>query len=529
MRTTTSNDYATQHASGRAASDSDTVEVLIIGAGFGGLGAAIKLQQAGVNDYIVLERASDIGGTWRDNQYPGAACDIPSKLYSYSFEPNPDWQRVYARSPEIWAYMQDVAKRHGLMAKVRLNHTVVGMAFDEASGRWRVRTEDGHCWQARSVIMAAGGLANPSYPNIPGLETFEGHRIHSARWDHDYDFTGKRVGVIGTGASAIQIIPELVKVAAHVKVFQRTPAWVLPRPDLRVPGWAKRLYRDSSWAYPAARRALFWGHEAMALGLVWRSPLSRILEGRARAHLSKQVKEPWLRRQLTPNFSIGCKRVLISNNYYPALQQPHCKLLTWPIDRIAPQGVRTCEGVEHQLDCIVFATGFDAPKTGTPFEIKGLKGRLLSDEWRAGAQAFKSVHISGYPNLSMILGPNSGPGHNSALFYIEAQIGYAVQAVLALREGGLKYLDVQANVQRAHNEDLQRRLQRTNWNAGCKSWYLTESGYNATMYPGFATQYAKQLARLDQQDYRSVGVSVPTAGDRLREAGGHGGHAIGRG
>jgi len=479
-----------------------TLEVLIIGAGFGGLGAAIKLQKAGVTDYVVLERAADIGGTWRDNQYPGAACDIPSKLYSYSFEPNPDWQRIYAGSKEILAYMQNVARRHDLMRKVRLNHEVSSMAFDEAAASWTVHTKDGSTWKARSVIMAAGGLANPSYPNIPGVETFEGHRIHSARWDHGYDFKGKRVGVIGTGASAVQIIPELVKVAGHVKVFQRTPAWVLPRADLRLPDWARRFYRESSWGYATARRALFWGHEAMALGLVWRSPLSRIMEGRARAHLNKQIKEPWLRRQLTPNFSIGCKRVLMSNTYYPALQKPNCKLLSWPIDRIAPAGIRTVEGVEHQLDCVVFATGFDAPKTGTAFPIRGLKGRELGELWQQGAQAFKSVAISGFPNLSMILGPNSGPGHNSALFYIEAQIGYAVQSVLALRQSGLHYLDVMPDVQRAHNEDLQRRLQGTNWNSGCKSWYLTEAGYNATMYPGFATQYARQLRKLDLKDYR---------------------------
>lgn len=487
------------------------MEVLIIGAGFGGLGAAIKLQQAGVTDFVILEQAGDIGGTWRDNQYPGAACDIPSKLYSYSFEPNPGWGHVYARSGEILAYMKDVVQRHALMQKVQLRQEVVSMAFDEATAQWRVVTRQGRQWTARSVIMASGGLSKPSYPTIPGLDSFAGHSMHSARWDHAYDFAGKRVGVIGAGASAIQIVPELVKVASHVKVFQRTPAWVLPRANLKLPDWAKRLYRESGWAYPAARQALFWGHEAMAMGLVWRSPLSRLLEWRARAHLRKQVKEPWLRRQLTPQFNMGCKRVLISNHYYPALQRPNCKLLSWPIDRIVPGGIRTVEGVEHQLDCIVFATGFDVAKQGTPFEISGLGGRLLSKDWQRGAQAFCSMHVSGYPNLSIILGPNSGPGHNSALFYIEAQIGYAVQAVLALRHlTGRGYLDVKPEVQSAHNDALQKRLARTNWNSGCKSWYLTEDGYNATMYPGFATQYAWQLARLNMVAYRQVSVEERT-------------------
>jgi cation diffusion facilitator CzcD-associated flavoprotein CzcO len=492
------------------------LEVLVIGAGFGGLGAAIQLQNAGIDDFVILERADDIGGTWRDNQYPGAACDIPSTLYSYAFAPKHDWPSAYAGSKDIWAYMREVAARHQLAPKLRLRQDVTRMAFDESLGQWAVHTAQGDVWHARSVIMASGGLANPSYPNIPGVESFAGHRIHSARWDHAYDFAGKRVGVIGTGASAVQVIPELVKVAAQVKVFQRTPAWVMPKMRLRLPDWARSLLGDSAWGHAMARGSLFWGHEAMALGLVWRSPLSRLLEWRAAVHLKRQVKEPWLRRQLTPNFKIGCKRVLISNHYYPALQRPNCKLLSWPIDRIAPGGIRTVEGVEHQLDCIVFATGFDAPKAGTPFEIKGLNGRVLADEWRGGAQAFKSVHISGYPNLSMILGPNSGPGHNSALFYIEAQIGYAVQAVQALRavkqgqdEG--RFFDVRADVQRRHNEDLQRRLARTNWNSGCKSWYLTEAGFNATMYPGFATQFARQLARFDLADYRSAATPDQTS------------------
>lgn len=468
-------------------------EVIIIGAGFGGLGTAIQLQQAGIDDVLLLERAADVGGTWRDNHYPGAACDIPSRLYSYSFEPQADWGGTYAGSREILSYIQQVARKHALSSKISFGQDVVGMAFDEAEGCWQVRTRQGEVHRARSVVMAAGGLANPSYPDIPGLADFKGRVIHSARWDHDHDFRGQRVGVIGTGASAVQLIPELVKVAGHVKVFQRTPAWVLPKARLRMLDWVK----------PAARQALFWGHEAMALGLVWRSPLSRFLEGRARAHLKRQVSEPWLRRQLTPGFKMGCKRVLISNDYYPALQQPNCKLLTWPIDRIAPDGVRTVEGVEHQLDCIVLATGFDAPKASAPFEVRGLNGRDLGHDWRQGAQAFKSVTVSGYPNLFFILGPNSGPGHNSALFYMEAQMRYVVQGVAALRTG-IKYLDVIPEVQQAHNQALQRRLARTNWNSGCKSWYLTDSGHNATMYPGFATQYARQLARMDLRDYRVV-------------------------
>ena len=303
----------------------------------------------------------------------------------------------------------------------------------------------------------------------------------------------------------MQIIPQLVKVAASVKVFQRTPAWVLPRADYRTPAWNRTLFRSVPAAQSALRRALFWGHESMAFGLIWNTPLTTLVERIGRAHLHRQVKDPWLRRQLTPNFRIGCKRVLMSSDYYPALQRPNCKLVTWPIARIAPEGLRTAEGVEHQVDCIVFATGFDVSKTGSPFPVRGVGGRLLGEEWARGAQAFRSMTVSGYPNLFFILGPNSGPGHNSALVYMEAQIGYAVQGIQTLLRGGARALDVRPDVQARYNRHIQKRLAKTNWNSGCRSWYLTADGFNATMYPGFATQYARQLRHFRVADYRVLG------------------------
>ncbi|MDP2229053.1 MAG: NAD(P)/FAD-dependent oxidoreductase, partial [Moraxellaceae bacterium] len=487
-----------------AAAKAHVFQTLIIGAGFGGLGAAIRLRQEGINDIILLERAADVGGTWRDNNYPGAACDIPSNLYSFSFAQNPDWSRAYSGSREILGYVHHLADRYGLRPLVRFGQNVTGLAFHEREGEWEVRTEGGDVFRARSVIMASGGLSNASFPKIEGIDTFEGKKIHSARWDHDYDFAGKRVAVVGTGASAVQIIPELVKTAASVKVFQRTPGWVTPRADYRSPDWSKTLFRHLPAAQTALRQALFWTHESMALAVIWKSPLTNVAERLARAHLERQVQDPWLRRQLTPNFRIGCKRVLVSNDYYPALQKPNCKLITWPIARISPEGIRTAEGIEHQVDCIVFATGFDVSKAGTPFPVTGLNGRVLAEEWKRGAQAFKSMNVSGYPNLFFILGPNSGPGHNSALVYMESQIGYAVQGIRALVEGGFRLFDVVPEVQERHNRALQKRLAKTNWNSGCKSWYLTEDGYNATMYPGFATQYALQLRHFDLGDYRAV-------------------------
>ncbi len=478
--------------------------VLIIGAGFAGLGMAIRLQQAGIRDIVILERADAVGGTWRDNTYPGAACDIPSNLYSYSFAQNPDWSRSFSGSGEILEYIHYLVSHFNLKPYIRFNKNVTGLQFDEAAGLWHASTDDGERVSARAVVMAQGPLSNASFPDMPGLETFEGHKIHSARWDHDYDFTGKRVAVIGTGASAVQIIPELVKQAGFVKVFQRTAGWVLPRPDFETPAWNRSLFRKFPGAQDALRKALYVTHESMALAVIWNSPLTSVAERISRLHLRRQVKDRWLRRQLTPNFRIGCKRVLLSSDYYPALQKDNCKLITWPIATLSPKGIRTVEGIEHQFDCIVFATGFDVSKTGTPFPVTGLGGRKLDEEWARGAQAYKSINVAGYPNLFLTFGPNSGPGHNSALVYMESQLDYAVRGIQKILDENLKALDVKADAQASYNVAIQKRLAKTNWNSGCKSWYLTEDGHNVTMYPGFATQYALQMKTLEPSDYEAT-------------------------
>ncbi|MGQ0618578.1 MAG: flavin-containing monooxygenase [Panacagrimonas sp.] len=486
--------------------ESRTIDVLIVGAGFAGLGAAIRLQQAGVTDIVILERGSEVGGTWRDNQYPGAACDIPSNLYSYSFAQNPEWSRGFSGSREILGYVHHLVDCFDLHRLIRFHHNVASLSFDEARGVWWVQTEHGETLTARNVVMGQGPLSNASFPKISGIETYEGHKIHSARWDHGYDFSGKRVAVVGTGASAIQIVPELVKQAARLKVFQRTPAWVMPRPDYESPQWSRRLFRRLPLAQTAFRELLYWVHESMAVGVVWTTPVTALFERLARAYLRAQVKDPWLRRQLTPDFRLGCKRILISNDWYDALQEPRCELISWPIANLAPKGIRTVEGIEHQVDCIIFATGFEVSKAGSPFPITGLGGRQLNDEWSRGAQAHKSVSISGYPNLYLTFGPNSGPGHNSALVYMEAQIDYIVQGVQQVLRPGVKFLDVRPEVQTRFNQRIQKRLRRTNWNSGCKSWYLTEDGYNATMYPGLATQFRAQMREFKPAEYRAVPV-----------------------
>jgi cation diffusion facilitator CzcD-associated flavoprotein CzcO len=493
-----------------------TISVAIIGAGFAGIGAAIRLKDQGITDFEIFERGTRVGGTWRDNTYPGAACDIPSRLYSYSFAPNPEWSHTYSGSDEILGYIDSMVESFGIAPHIRFGHNVTGVEYDEVAGEWTVNFEGREPVQARTVIVASGPLANVSFPKIPGIEDYEGHKIHSARWDHDYDFTGKKVAVIGTGASGVQIVPELVKVAKSVKVFQRTPGWVIPRVNSSTSGWLKRIYKDVPFAEKIARSAWFWGHESVALGVVWDSPFTRVVEALSLANLRLQVKDPWLRRQLTPDFSAGCKRLLMTADYYPALQADNCKLVTWPIARLSPKGIRTVEGIEHQFDAIVFATGFEVSKAGTPFPVIGIDGRELAAEWSRGAYAYRSVAVSGYPNLYFTFGPNSGPGHSSALVYMEAQIDYIVEAISKLLQFGWKSLDVRPEVQARYNEDIQQRLQSTTWNSGCQSWYLTEDGFNATMFPGFATQYVNQLKTVNLHDFKitaaqTSGASVLTA------------------
>ena len=489
-----------------------TYATMIVGAGFRGLGAAIKLAQAGVDDIVMLERSDRVGGTWRDTSYPGASCDIPSLLYSFSFVKNPSWSRTYSPADEIRQHLEDMATRFDIRRRIQFGQEVTGLSFDDSAGAWTATTATGKRFRARTVVLASGPLPDSSFPEVRGIDSYRGHKIHSARWDHDYDFAGKRVAVIGTGASAIQIIPELVKQAEFVKVFQRTPGWVLPRWDVATPPAVQAVFIKAPAVQQLARQALFWGHEANATALVWNTPLTSLVARLGRLHLRRQVKDPWLRRQLTPSFTPGCKRMLVSSDYYPALQRDNCKLVDWPIATLSPVGIRTSDGVEHHLDCIVFATGYDVHLTGPPFPVTGLGGRVLGTEWAGGAQAYKSASAHGYPNLFFMTGPNSGPGHNSLLVYIEGQLDYVVRGVTTILDNNLRYLDVRKDVQHRYNERIQQRLTKTTWMSGCSSWYLTKDGFNASMYPGFATQYLRQMrdfqfADYDAVEHAAVGVS----------------------
>lgn len=495
---------ATAQGRPRTRAPRTTHSTLVVGAGFTGLGTAIKLREAGVEDVVILERADRVGGTWRDNTYPGAACDIPSLLYSFSFAKNPRWSRAYSPSAEICAHIEHLADEFDLRRLIRFDTEVTALDYDRREGTWTASTAGGQQYRARTVVLASGPLSNASFPDIRGIESYAGKKILSAQWDHDYDLTGKNVAVIGTGATAVQIIPEVVKQAASVKVFQRTPGWVMPRLDVPTPKLAQAVFAKVPAVQQAARSALFLGHEVAATGLVWDTPVTSLIERIGAAHLRLTVKDPWLRRQLTPDFRAGCKRMLMSSDYYPALQEDNCKLITWPIATIVPQGLRTADAIEHHVDAIIFATGYDVQLGGPPYPITGAAGRVLQEEWAGHAQAYKSVSTHGYPNLFLTAGPNSGPGHNSLLVYVQGQISYAVAAIRTILDRDLVSLDVRADVQARYNESLQKRLRRTTWMSGCTSWYLTEDGFNGAMYPGFATQYLRQMSSFRVEDHEMV-------------------------
>ncbi len=495
------------------------LDVLVIGAGFSGLCLAIKLKAAG-HSYRVLEQAATLGGTWRDNTYPGAACDVPSNLYCFSFAPSPDWSRDYPPQAEIEAYMNRCADDFGVRGSFRFNEGVDSARFDEARGCWRVAARGGQViHEARALVIATGGLSRPRLPEIPGLSSFGGPVFHTARWRHDVDLRGKRVGVIGTGASAIQVIPEIAPRVSSLAVFQRTPSWVLPKRDGPVPLARRARYRRFPWLQKAARTLLFWRHEARAIvftRLPWLLPALRPI---LLWPMRRQVKDATLRTQLTPAYSLGCKRVLLSNDFYPTLGRDNVRLVTDAIAEITPRGVLTASGEDLAFDVLIACTGFHAAEAGAPFPVTGRGGRGLDAAWGDAATAYLGTTVHGFPNLFLMSGPNTGLGHNSVIGIIEAQAGYVLDALATLSHRPGQAFDVRADVQRDYNTWLQARLAKTVWNTGgCASWYLTRAGINTTLWPGFSAGFAWRLRRFDAGAYawtRQAGNSSPTAGSPI--------------
>jgi cation diffusion facilitator CzcD-associated flavoprotein CzcO len=496
----------------------ETTDVLIIGSGFAGLGMAIRLEQAGLSSFLILERADDVGGTWRDNRYPGAACDVESHFYSFSFEPNPNWSHMFARQGEIWAYIQGCVEKHRLRSRIRFGATVSRARFDETAQIWDVETADGRKFRARMLVAGCGGLSRPVVPDIAGLDAFTGVKFHSARWRDDYAFEGKKIGVIGTGASSIQIVPELAKRAERLYVFQRTPPWVMPRPDREITPREKAVFKRAPVLQSLTRSAIFWRRELYALGMIVDPRIMRLGQKLALRNLHRGIKDPELRRRLTPDYVMGCKRILLSNDYYPALARTNVELVTDPIDRVTAGGVLGASGVERELDALVLATGFEAADQLAPFEILGRGGKSLDDAWREGFEAYRGTAIAGFPNFFMIVGPNTGLGHGSMIFMIEAQIEYILKGIQAMRDQGAGVAEVRREAQRRYNDAIQERLDRTVWaRGGCSSWYKTKTGKITTLWPGFMWQFSRMMQTFDAGSYVLEPRASTAVGDGARE------------
>lgn len=481
--------------------------VVIVGTGFGGLGMAIQLKKQGFHDFTILEEAPSVGGTWRDNHYPGAACDIESHLYSFSFAPNPDWSRTFAPQREILAYLERCTDTYGLRPHIRFNAAATAATFDERAGLWTVEASRGDPIVARAVVSATGGLSRPAYPDIPGLRSFQGKMFHSARWDDAYPLEGKTVGVIGTGASAIQIVPSIAPRVGKLHVFQRTPPWILPKRDFDIPEAHRAVLRRLPALQRLARLRQYALHELLALGFVVDPRLLAYASRMALRHLHDSVPDPALRDKLTPHYTMGCKRVLLSNDYYPAICRDNVDLVTSGIAEITPAGVRTQDGVDRPLDAVVLATGFQAADVIAPFTLRGRGGRDLNDAWRGGAEAYLGTTVAGFPNFFLIIGPNTGLGHSSMVYMIESQIAYILSALRVMDRRRLKMVDVREDAQAVYNKKLQGRLARTVWSTGCSSWYQTKDGKNTTLWPGFTFEYRLRTRRFDPGDYDLVQMS----------------------
>jgi cation diffusion facilitator CzcD-associated flavoprotein CzcO len=491
--------------------DRTDFRVAIVGTGFSGLGMAIRLKQEGIDDFVVFERAGEVGGTWRDNTYPGVACDVPSHLYSFSFAPNPGWSRTFSPGREIQDYLRRCAARFDVTPHVRFEHEVTAAAWDEGSQRWRIETSGG-TFTAQVLVAGPGPLSEPSIPRIPGLDSFQGPAFHTARWDHDEDLRGKRVAVIGTGASTIQVVPEIQPLVAKLHLFQRTAPWIMPHPDRALSTHEHKLYRRLPAAQLAMRAAIYWARETFVLPFIHRR-LAPLPERMARRHLESQVRDPELRRKLTPDYTIGCKRILISNDYYPALSKPNVELETDGIREVRQHSIVTADGRELEVDAIVLGTGFrvtDMPAAGY---IRGRSGESLADAWKGSMQAYLGTSIAGFPNLFMLVGPNTGLGHNSIVFMIESQLAYVLDALRTMDARGLASVDVRPDVQEAYNVELQEGLSDTVWSrGGCASWYLDDTGRNTTLWPRGTWSFRTRTRRFDPAAYTlRARAAVPTA------------------
>jgi cation diffusion facilitator CzcD-associated flavoprotein CzcO len=473
--------------------------IAVVGGGFGGVGAAVMLRRAGYDDVTVFEKGDRVGGVWNHNTYPGAACDVPSHLYEFSFEPNPRWSRRYAPQAEIQRYVEDVARRNGVLDRVRTNTEVTGARWDAETGRWTLDTAAGP-HQADIMLTACGQLSTPSVPPIAGLESFDGPAFHTAEWRHDVELAGKRVAVVGTGCSAIQVVPAIQPEVEHLDVYQRSPGWTLPKMDHVYSPRAQRLFERLPALQRADRKLIFRAMDVLAEGMTKRPWMLRPARAAARRNISKAISDPELRRKLTPTDEIGCKRVMLTDEWYPALTKPNVELITDSIDEVTPAGIRS-GGVERAADAIVLATGFKSHGFVAPMEIAGAGGRLLSDEWQEVPRAYLGLSVPGFPNMFLIYGPNTNGGTGSVIDTIEAGTNHVIAALEERARAGARTIEVRRPAAEAFDRELRAALGKTVWHSGCTNWYVDENGHDPSQWPWRWAIYSKRTAELDPGAY----------------------------
>jgi cation diffusion facilitator CzcD-associated flavoprotein CzcO len=485
------------------------VSVAVVGAGLSGLAAAARLRRAGVEDLVVLERADDVGGVWRANTYPGAACDVPSHLYALSFAPRPHWSRRFAPQPEIASYARDVARELGVLPHVRLRTEVLSAAWDDDRARWVLELSGGGRHEADVLVAAPGQLSRPRRPDVPGLDRFRGTLFHSAEWDHGHSFAGERVAVLGTGASAIQFVPHLAREAAHTTVFQRTAPYVLPKRDWAYPDAVRGALAHVPGLLRASRWGNYWNNELRSLGFNTDPRLMAGLAARFARYLERAVPDAELRAKVTPSDPPGCKRILISNDWYPALQRDDVELCTDRVVELTEDAVVTADGTVRRVDAVVLGTGFAATEFLVPVRVTGRGGRDLHQQWSGGARAHLGTAVPGFPNLFLLYGPNTNLGHNSILLMVEAQVGHLVQAVRRLQRDDVRSVEVREEVATASDAWVQERSRRTVFAGGCTSWYLTADGRNTQNWPASTLTYRRRLRRFREGDWLLEPVRSP--------------------
>jgi cation diffusion facilitator CzcD-associated flavoprotein CzcO len=480
-----------------------SVEVLIIGAGFSGICMGIKLREAGVNSFLIIEKSADIGGTWWDNRYPGCACDIPSHLYSFSFEPSTEWTRMYPGQQEIHAYLKRVVERHELAPNIRLNTRFCEAVWDETTGEWLATMRDGLRIRARVLVSGMGALHVPRYPEIKGIERFKGPAFHSANWDHSVQLEGKNVAVVGTGASAIQFVPQIAPHVGKLHLFQRTPPWIVPRLDFAFSEKWKRRFRNIPLTRWALRQFIFWRQEFRVLGFLGNEKIRKKAEEIALQHLARQMEDPKMRAALTPNYQLGCKRVLVSDDFYPTLNRSNVELVTDAIAEVREHTVITQDGVERPIDVLIYGTGFRATEPLIGCRVVGRRGVEIHDAWGKRMSAYLGVTINGFPNFFMLLGPNTGLGHNSVVLMIEAQVRYAMNCLKLMKRRNQRVIEVRAESQQRFVEEIYRRMGGTVWQSGgCKSWYQDPTtGELTTIWPGSVVAYLRRTRSVSPSDY----------------------------